>query len=1199
MAKMQNPSSFFSGGGTVSGDVELEGRLDLNRIVIGLGAQIVDGASAVGIGAKATGNLHSAAFGKESEATGGDATALGTEAKATNRWNTVAGYDAGSQNNGRNIVLVGRQATATGDNAVAIGEISAADGQNSTAIGRGTKALGDDSAVFGQASIVTGVNSTVIGQGVTVDAANSTSIGTGTSITGDRAVGVGANSTASGDDSIAFGESATANALGATAIGSGATASGVNALAVGTGSTASRDEFFSFGDRNVNLEAGRSFQYTENAGIQTIVNIPVTSDASDGDKQAYSFDIGGETVFQIEGEADGVGGVKNKITKIASSFDFRGASDSAVDIVTGNISIRDADGNEELKIDATSDPPTIDFNNNRVESFGLLNGESLTFKPDAGTQRLTDIPIDAASENSEQSYTFAVGGDDIAKVKAIGNGAGGIKEPQFELLDILNVSGNNIEDGTDVIYNASEAQIEQSILENSSLTYNAGDGLGGGGNVALGSSATFNIGAGSFITANNSSIEVNIGSGIEGDGTDNIRVRGDAVSDGFLSEGTNPHQISVNLGFGLTGDGSNNISVDETTAFDFSSEIRFASGLNANGNIRDGPLTIYDSANNEINQGALANSTVGVQTGNGLVGGDSSLALGNSITLSIPTNAIQTDELDESISPTFTGTHTFSGGITMDSNIDMKTDNTIVNVPLPNNAKEVANKEFVDGVASGLSIKASTRVATDGTSIDLTSTTDPNPVDGVTLSNGDRILLKNQADAVENGIYDAVTATDPSTWVRSSDFNEDPEVESGAFTFIREGTANGSISFTVTTGDPISVDTDEIQFAEFARAGEISEGTSIEINGQTISVDVPSLAGTGIEESANTLRIDSTSIGDGLSGGSGSAIDVLTTDFAGFGLIDDGTNDLRLDTPFSDLSVLVGSPISVGGQLNLGGDITDSGTTIYNTSAGHVPSSILEATDITVSGNDGLSGGTASLGGSLSVGINGNLSLDSDLLALNGEVIWDESEGYIPQSSLENDTVTINGNSVSLGNNVSLSLPDLSPLDVSGNDISDGAATIYDASAGEVPPGILGAAEVTVNTGTGISGGGSPQLGGSGITISLTNTDITINASNGLTGGTTTLGGSINVGISGSLELDTDLKSNSSGSNNVIYDESAGEIATSVLPDPLAATTLRANVIGDNGASVIDFEVSGIKRAELDNNGNLDIEGSLTEGSAL
>lgn len=193
----------------------------------------------------------------------------------------------------------------------------------------------------------------------------------------------------------------------------------------------------------------------------------------------------------------------------------------------------------------------------------------------------------------------------------------------------------------------------------------------------------------------------------------------------------------------------------------------------------------------------------------------------------------------------------------------------ITSVGAPTSANDAARKAYVDGVAQGLTLKDSVRAAPT-TNIDLASATDPNPADGVTLNDGDRVLLKEQTSAVENGIYDAVTATDPTTWVRSADADEDSEVASGMFTFVEEGTTNGGSSFIVTTDDPITVDTTAITFSQFASAGEILGGDGLTKSGQTLDINVSDFAGSHLsDDGSNNLTVDDDFVensGDTISG---------------------------------------------------------------------------------------------------------------------------------------------------------------------------------------------------------------------------------------------------------------------------------------------------------------------------------------------
>lgn len=130
----------------------------------------------------------------------------------------------------------------------------------------------------------------------------------------------------------------------------------------------------------------------------------------------------------------------------------------------------------------------------------------------------------------------------------------------------------------------------------------------------------------------------------------------------------------------------------------------------------------------------------------------------------------------------------------------------------------LASQQYVDAMEQGLDIKDSVVAAADS-NIDLTGSTDPNPVGGVSLSDGDRVLLMNQTTASENGIYTADTASDPSTWSRAPDADEDSEVTAGMFTFVEEGN-HADEGWVLTTNDPITVDTDDLSFSQFSGVGE-------------------------------------------------------------------------------------------------------------------------------------------------------------------------------------------------------------------------------------------------------------------------------------------------------------------------------------------------------------------------------------------
>lgn len=113
-------------------------------------------------------------------------------------------------------------------------------------------------------------------------------------------------------------------------------------------------------------------------------------------------------------------------------------------------------------------------------------------------------------------------------------------------------------------------------------------------------------------------------------------------------------------------------------------------------------------------------------------------------------------------------------------------------------------------------------------------------VDGVSLSAGDRVLVKDQTDPTENGIYVVVAGANP--WTRALDADELGEVFGGEVVFVSEGTANGGSGWINTTTGAITPGTTAQTFAKFTTMnavtsssfiiGELPSGT---INGSNVT----------------------------------------------------------------------------------------------------------------------------------------------------------------------------------------------------------------------------------------------------------------------------------------------------------------------------------------------------------------------------
>lgn len=90
-------------------------------------------------------------------------------------------------------------------------------------------------------------------------------------------------------------------------------------------------------------------------------------------------------------------------------------------------------------------------------------------------------------------------------------------------------------------------------------------------------------------------------------------------------------------------------------------------------------------------------------------------------------------------------------------------------------------------------------------------------VDGVAVANGDRVLVKNEVTAANNGIYvvtDKGSATTPYILTRATDADESSNVTNGLTVMVGEGTANSGNGYTLTTADPVTVDTTGLTFTK-------------------------------------------------------------------------------------------------------------------------------------------------------------------------------------------------------------------------------------------------------------------------------------------------------------------------------------------------------------------------------------------------
>ena len=158
----------------------------------------------------------------------------------------------------------------------------------------------------------------------------------------------------------------------------------------------------------------------------------------------------------------------------------------------------------------------------------------------------------------------------------------------------------------------------------------------------------------------------------------------------------------------------------------------------------------------------------------------------------------------------------------------------------------LATKSYVDNAVQGLDVKDSCRAAT----TENTTLNDTKTIDGVSLGAGNRVLVKNQDSATENGIYVVVSG---GNWTRATDLASGNAA--GIFTFIEEGNTNADNGFVCTSNsDAATVGTHNLTFSQFSGAGNISGGDGISKSGNVLSVDL--VTNGGLEISGTQLQVN-------------------------------------------------------------------------------------------------------------------------------------------------------------------------------------------------------------------------------------------------------------------------------------------------------------------------------------------------------
>ena len=362
----------------------------------------------------------------------------------------------------------------------------------------------------------------------------------------------------------------------------------------------------------------------------------------------------------------------------------------------------------------------------------------------------------------------------------------------------------------------------------------------------------------------------------------------------------------------------------------------------------------------------------------------------------------------------------------------------------PTGSTDIANKAYVDAVASGLSFKAPALVTTTG-NITLSGL---QTVDGIALVAGNRVLVKNQSNTAQNGIYVASSGA----WSYASDGNVYADYPS-AFLFVEEGTTWAGSAWVCTSQPGGTLGTTPVTFTQFSNNATYTAGTGLTLTGYTFSI---------------------TNIGTAGTYGSASSVPVLTTNAQGQVTSVTNTSISITNSQVSGLGTMstqnANSVAITGGSIN--------GTTIGGSTASAITGTTITATSSFSGSGSGLTG-TAS---GLSIG--GNAATATSAGSVTNSITFNNSGSGAVSGTTYNGSVaqTISYNTVGAPSTTGSGASGTWGINITGNagTVTNGVYTTGSYSNPSWITSILGSivsgAVASATTATNVAGGATGSL---------------------------------------------------------------------------------------------------------------------------
>jgi hypothetical protein len=717
-----------------------------------------------------------------------------------------------------------------------------------------------------------------------------------------------------------------------------------------------------------------------------------------------------------------------------------------------------------------------------------------------------------------------------------------------------NIYGNNFSSVNDLTVGANANIIGNLVANNISITRDLG--ITGNANV------TSNVNANNINASNNVNAIGNLsGNYILGNGfylTD--------INTSIISNGNSNVKVFQNSNVAISVAGNSNVLIISGTGINVTSTIN-SGNITANGNISANAIAVTDAnVSNATVSGSVVTAQITAPVGNITI----SAVAGNSSIFLQPT-----------------------GNGTVDVN-----NTRITSLAEPNNATDAATKQYVDTTASGLHVHQSANAATPNTLANITGGTvvynQPGPqgvganlvisggtltqLDGVTLTANMRLLIKNEANQVWNGVY---TYNNTTVITRSTDFDTDVEVAGGDYLFVTSGTIYADSGWVQST-DNVVIGVSNIVFTQFSGAGTYTAGPGIALNGTQFSANTDGIT-TGIVGSNIVVRANAEFTTPNIGAATGTSL-IVTGNLSGNNLSISNIANIGLDlnvtgniqgNSISSNGNVTGNNLSATNNVSAGANIIGSNITSNN--------SIIANANITA--NAGLYGNTLDL--NLSANILGNIYTGASKI---NEIVNPADTTLEIRGGWNNTAGILNLTAGDYGNNVNWAKIGIVG-NSSGNAIIDNEANI---SYWKTPGGSSNV--VTINTvslnSSGFNTGALVVTGGVGISgdlnangnVVLGNLAANVTSTSFNSGALVTYGG---AGIGGNLNI---LGNISTGGNivaqgNATLSTSVTLGNTSVAWANVTTTSTAANQTLANlqitGSTItgIEFLVKGVELA--------------------